>query len=91
LHKTTQIRECAKSVALYKQLVVETRVVLALMIKNTSFIQSRRVAQQCYLWKNVYWANVCFREHAFAQPCRHTTSEAFQVVKRLCDMYAILN
>ena len=37
------------------------------------------------------WANVCFRAHAIAQPCRHTTSKAFQAVKRLCDIYTILN
>jgi len=29
------------------------------------------------------WANVCFRAHGIAQPCRHTTSEASQPVKEL--------
>jgi len=37
--------------------------------------------------KILHWANVCFvahKAHAIAQPCRHTTSEAF---KGLCDIY----
>jgi len=25
--------------------------------------------------------------HAIAQPCRHTTSEAFQALQGLCDIY----
>ena len=38
-----------------------------------------------------YWTNVCFSEHAVAQPCRHTTNEAFQAIKALCDVYTIFN
>jgi len=29
--------------------------------------------------------------HAIAQPRKHTTSEAFQALKGLCDIYTILN
>ena len=42
--------------------------------------------------KILRWANVCFvaREaHATAQPCRHTTGEAFPTFKGICDIYRI--
>ena len=35
--------------------------------------------------KILHWAKVYFSEHAIAQPLRHTTTEAFQAVKGLCD------
>jgi len=31
--------------------------------------------------KTLHWANLCFSVHAIAQPCGHTTSEAFQAAK----------
>ena len=38
----------------------------------------------------LYWANFCFSAHAIVQPCRHTTIEALQALKWLCDRYTIL-
>ena len=38
-----------------------------------------------------HWPNICSSAHAFAQRCRHTTSEVFQAVKGICDMYTLLN
>jgi len=32
-----------------------------------------------------------FSAHEIAQPCRYTTSEAFQAVKGVCDIYTVLN
>jgi len=43
------------------------------------FTQVREVShQQCLCKIILNLANVCFRAHAISQPCRHTTSEAFQ-------------
>ena len=41
--------------------------------------------------KILHWANVCFIAHAIVQPCRHTNSETFQALLRLCGIYMILN
>jgi len=41
--------------------------------------------------KILHCANVCFSAHANAQPCGHTTREAFQALKGLCDIYTIVN
>ena len=37
-----------------------------------------------------HWANVSFSERRIAQPCKRTTSETFQAVQGLCDIYTIL-
>ena len=39
----------------------------------------------------LHWANVCCSAHAIVQPCVHTTSEAFHVVKELRDVYTVWN
>jgi len=41
--------------------------------------------------KILHWAKVCCSGHAVAQTCRHTTNEAFQSVKGLCNINMILN
>jgi len=48
--------------------------------KVTSSVPSKEI---------LHCANVCFiayEAHATAQPCRHTTSEAFPTLKGLCDV-----
>ena len=39
--------------------------------------------------KILHLASVGFSEHAAAQQCGHATSETFQAVKALCDIYKI--
>jgi len=41
--------------------------------------------------KILHEANLPFSAHAIAQPCGHTTSEAFHAVKGLCDISRIWN
>ena len=38
-----------------------------------------------------HWANICCSARAIAQPCRHTNSEAFQVLQGLCNIFTIWN
>ena len=37
--------------------------------------------------KILYWTNVCFSAHETAQPCGRATSEEFEALKGLCDIY----
>jgi len=37
--------------------------------------------------KILYWTNVCFSAHETAQPCGRVTSEEFEALKGLCDIY----
>jgi len=48
---------------------------------------SKKVGNLCYKAIIVDWTNVCLSAHAIAQPCEHATSEAFQAVKGLWNIY----
>jgi len=48
---------------------------------------TRNGANMSNHWLLWWGTSVNCSEHATAQPCRHTTSEAFQALKVLCDIY----
>jgi len=50
----------------------------------------KKGGKRCSL-KKILHQTIFFSAHEIAQPCRYTTSEAFQVGKGVCDIYAVLN
>jgi len=50
----------------------------------------KKGGKRCSL-KKILHQTIFFSAHEIAQPCRYTTSEAFQAGKGVCDIYTVLN